>query len=174
MGIVHTAEFETAYGTMRCASTDVGLAYLALPHQNGRGLQGWLRRHAPEAVLQSGFEPNREAISQLVEYLEGKRQVFELELDLRATAFQRKVYEALLAIPYGETCSYAEQARRIGEPKAARAVGSANSANPLPLVIPCHRVVASGGKLGGYAGGLAMKKKLLAMESACPAGGRLL
>jgi len=174
MAIVHTAEFESAYGTLRCASTDAGLAYLALPRQNGRGLEGWLQRHAPDAELRSGFGPNREAIRQLSEFLEGKRLVFELELDLRATAFQRKVYDALLAIPYGETCSYAELARRIGRPKAVRAVGNANGANPLPLVIPCHRVVASGGKLGGYGGGLAMKKKLLAMESAQPGGGRLL
>ncbi len=99
---------------------------------------------------------------------------FELPLDLRGTPFQRAVWEALQEIPYGETRSYAEIARRVGQPNAVRAVGAANGANPVALIVPCHRVIASGGKLGGYGGGLALKGKLLAMERSRPAQGQLL
>ena len=174
MGMIHTAEFETAFGPMRLASSERGLVYVQLPRASGRGFEGWLRRHAPGETVRPGYEPNRAAIVQISEYLEGKRERFDLPLDIRATDFQRKVYDALLAIPYGETRTYAEQAAAIGAPKAVRAVGTANGANPLSLVVPCHRVVASGGKLGGYGGGLPMKKKLLAMERRRPQQGDLL
>ncbi len=174
MEIVHTAEFETAFGSMLCASTSRGLAYVQLPRASGRGLLGWLRRHAPDVPVESGFAPNRAAIEQIREYLEGKRTTFELDLDLRATPFQLSVYAALQEIPYGETRTYGEIARRVGAPRAVRAVGTANGANPLSLVIPCHRVVAAGGRLGGYGGGLPMKKRLLAMEHRRPLDGDLL
>lgn len=174
MEVVHTAEFETPFGPMLCASTAAGLAYLQLPRASGRGFAGWLRRHAPGARVEPAWQPNRGAAAQVAEYLEGKRVDFELPLDVRATAFQRHVYDALLEIPYGETRTYSQVARRIGFAQAVRAVGAANGANPLPLVVPCHRVVAAGGKLGGYGGGLPMKKQLLAMERSRPREGRLL
>ncbi len=171
---LHVAEFETRFGVMRCASTEQGLAYVHLPRAGGRGLEGWRRRHAPEAEAAVAWEPNRRAIQQITEYLAGKRRAFELPLDLRATPFQHLVYEALQRVPYGETRTYTDIARDIGQPQAVRAVGTANGANPISLVVPCHRVVAAGGKLGGYAGGLPMKKKLLAMEHATPLDGDLL
>ena len=174
MGIIHTADFETAFGTMRVASTEQGLAFVRLPRAHGRGFTGWAARFAPDLGVREGYEPNRAAIAQITEFLEGKRETFELALDLRATDFQRRVYAALCAIPYGRTRAYAEIAAAIGQPRAARAVGTANGANPLSLVIPCHRVIASGGKLGGYGGGLPMKKKLLAMEHRRPQAGDLL
>jgi O-6-methylguanine DNA methyltransferase len=175
MEIVHTAEFDTPAGRMRLASSDRGLVYVALPRQSGRGFEGWIRRHAPDAHCDEAWAPNRGAVTQICEFLEGKRRAFDLELDLRATPFQQEVYDALLAIPYGETRSYADVARQVGRPRAVRAVGSANGSNPLPLVVPCHRVVQSGGKLGGYGGGLRLKKRLLAMEQAArPAPGDLL
>ena len=94
----------------------------------------------------------------------GKRWEFDLALDLRGTVFQLEVWSALRDIPYGETRSYAQQAVVVGRPNAVRAVGTANGANPLSLVVPCHRVIATGGKLGGYGGGLELKARLLAME----------
>jgi methylated-DNA-[protein]-cysteine S-methyltransferase len=97
-----------------------------------------------------------------------------LPLDLRGTEFQRRVWDALLAIPFGKTRTYAEVARAIAEPAAVRAVGAANGANPCAIVVPCHRVVASGGKLGGYGGGLPLKRRLLALEHATPLDGDLL
>jgi O-6-methylguanine DNA methyltransferase len=174
MEIVHTAEFDTKIGSMLCASTAGGLAYVRLPRAGGRGFAGWLRRQAPGAEVRAGFAPNKSAIQQILEYLDGKRSEFTLPLDLRGTEFQRRVWRALLGIPYGQTRSYAEVAHAIGEPAAVRAVGAANGANPCALVVPCHRVVASGGKLGGYGGGLPLKRRLLALEHARPADGDLL
>jgi methylated-DNA-[protein]-cysteine S-methyltransferase len=164
MEIVHTAEFESPVGALRVASSERGLCYVGLPREAGRGFEGWLVRHAPGAKRVAAWAPNQQAVAQLVEFLEGKRRVFDLELDVRGTPFQRAVWEALLAIPYGETRAYAEIARAVGRPAAVRAVGTANGANPLPLVIPCHRVVETGGHLGGYGGGLPLKRRLLAME----------
>jgi O-6-methylguanine DNA methyltransferase len=174
MEIVHTAEFDSPIGRLRVASTERGLAFLELPRASGRGLSGWLGRHAPEAKRRTAFETNRRAIAEILEYLEGKRTVFDLELDVRATPFERSVYRELTRIPYGETRTYAEVARAIGRPKAVRAVGAANAANPVSLVIPCHRVVRTGGKLGGYGGGVELKARLLAMEGARAGDGRLL
>ena len=105
------------------------------------------------------------AVSQLEEYFEGRRSVFDLPLELGGTPFQNRVWATLAEIPYGETVSYAELALMVGRPTAFRAVGQANGANPIPIVLPCHRVVASGGGIGGYGGGLSMKRFLLDLES---------
>jgi len=172
---IHTARFESPLGELLVATSARGLCYVGLPRASGRGLSGWHKRHAPESRVTKGYEPNREAIKQLNDFLDGKRQAFDLPLDLRATPFQLEVYEIVRAIPYGESLAYADVAERIGRPAAVRAVGAANGANPIPLVIPCHRVVAKSGQLQGYAGGLDMKAKLLAMEStAHTAQGQLL
>ena len=172
--IVYTAEFESPIGKLRTASTDAGLAWLGLPRAGGRGFAGWLARNAPHARREAAFAPQREAIRQTLEYLEGKRIAFELALDLRGTAFQRAVWDALLRIPYGQTRSYGGIAREIGRPHAVRAVGTANGANPIALVVPCHRVIAAQGKLGGYGGGLDLKRRLLAMEQSVRHQGSLL
>src|SRR5262245_36846433 len=172
--LVHTARVDTAIGELRLASTAAGLAFLELPHSNGKGFAGWLRRWAPGARVEQGFAPNQSAVKQLVEYLAGKRREFDVALDLRGTEFQLSVWRALCAIPYGETISYGEQARRVGCPNAPRAVGAANGANPIAIVVPCHRVVAADGGLGGYGGGLPLKKRLLALEHAQPRQGDLL
>lgn len=114
--------------------------------------------------------PLPEVRRQLEEYLAGRRHEFDLPLAPRGTAFERRVWEALLAIPYGETRSYAEIARAIGHPDACRAVGRANGRNPIPIVIPCHRVIGSDGSLTGYGGGLDLKRLLLGLEGAAWAG----
>ena len=175
MEIVHSAEFDTPIGSMLCATTERGLAYVQLPRASGRGFADWLRRQAPGAELRTGFAPSKAAIQQIREYLDGKRRAFDLPLDLRGTAFQRRVWAALLEIPFGETRSYGDITRVLGVPlRAARAVGTANGSNPCAIVVPCHRVIASGGKLGGYGGGLPLKRRLLALEHAGPADGDLL
>lgn len=104
------------------------------------------------------------AFDQVREYLEGDRRSFDFPYELHGTEFQQKAWNALCRIPYGETRTYKEIASMLGNPKASRAVGMANNKNPLMLVVPCHRVVGSNGKLVGYAGGLAMKKSLLELE----------
>lgn len=174
MEILHAAEFESPIGLMRAVSSDRGLVYVELPRASGRGLAGWIERHANGAHLLEDYARNRLPIAQLREFLEGKRQEFDLHLDLRATEFQLEVYRRVSAIPYGETRTYTDIAGDVEKPRAVRAVGAANGANPLPLVVPCHRVVGKGGHLQGYAGGLPMKAKLLAMESSQPSQGRLL
>jgi methylated-DNA-[protein]-cysteine S-methyltransferase len=111
------------------------------------------------------MSPFSEAMRQLRAYFDGELKEFDLPLTLEGTGFQRRVWTNLLTIPYGETISYAQLAQRIGNPKAVRAVGLANGSNPIPIIIPCHRVIGSNGSLTGFGGGLGTKKKLLALES---------
>lgn len=106
----------------------------------------------------------QQAKAQLIEYFNGQRQDFDLPLDIQGTTFRKKVWQALQTIPYGQCWSYADLAQRIGQSKAMRAVGSANGKNPLCIVIPCHRVIAKDGGLGGYTGGLERKQWLLELE----------
>ena len=105
-----------------------------------------------------------EAQRQLLEYFEGERVEFDLPLELVGTPFQRRAWLALASIPYGTTISYGEQARRLGHPRAARAVGAANGRNPIPIVLPCHRVIGADGSLTGFGGGLETKQALLELE----------
>ncbi len=117
----------------------------------------------PAGVRHRDFE------RQLSEYLEGKRRAFDLPLRLDGSDFQKEVWEAVTRIPYGQTASYGEIALLIGKPKASRAVGAANGANPIPIVIPCHRVIGADGSLTGYGGGIALKSRFLALEGILPA-----
>jgi methylated-DNA-[protein]-cysteine S-methyltransferase len=116
-------------------------------------------------ALDGGAAVLAEAASQLAEYFGGTRRVFDLPLDLVGTPFQREAWRALRDVPFGETLSYGEQARRLGRPAAARAVGAANGRNPLPIVLPCHRLVGSDGSLTGFGGGLWRKRALLEHEA---------
>jgi methylated-DNA-[protein]-cysteine S-methyltransferase len=105
------------------------------------------------------------AEAELTEYFEGMRQTFSVPLELRGTPFQKGVWEALLSIPFGETRSYGQLAKQLGQPKAVRAVGAANGRNPISIIVPCHRVIGFSGKLTGFAGGLQAKAQLLQLES---------
>jgi len=105
-----------------------------------------------------------QAIEELQQYFEGKRRVFSVPISLQGTDFQKKVWERLRSIPFGTTLSYQQQARDLGQPTAVRATGTANGRNPIAIIVPCHRVVRSDGTLGGYAGGLEIKAKLLELE----------
>jgi methylated-DNA-[protein]-cysteine S-methyltransferase len=145
-------------GTLTLVATDDGLA--AILWENDRPGRVALNRAAED----SGHPVLAEVRRQLEEYFAGRRQQFSLKLDPSGTGFQRKVWNALLTIPFGETRSYAQIARQIGKPTAARAVGAANGRNPLSIVAPCHRVVGSTGALTGFAGGLDVKARLLAFE----------
>ena len=136
-----------------------------------KGLAGILwEKDTPRRVLLSPVTENKnhpvllEAERQLNDYFTGKLKTFSLELDFVGTEFQKKVWKALLTIPYGETRSYGQIAKQIGHPKAVRAVGAANSKNPISIIAPCHRVIGSNGKLTGFAGGLEAKACLLNIE----------
>lgn len=153
---VHYTVVESPIGELLVTSEGKELTGLYMEwHKGGPEREAhWQRDDA-------GLKPAGE---QLSAYFSGKLQQFDLTLDLRGTEFQRRVWDAVLAIPYGETISYAEVARRIGSPKAVRAVGTAIGRNPVSIVVPCHRVIGSGGGLGGYGGGLDRKTWLLEHE----------
>jgi O-6-methylguanine DNA methyltransferase len=166
METLYTTRFETPFGSLRVVSSDKGLVYIELPNESGRGFEGWKKTHARDAKVVERRAAQDDVVDQLLEFTSGERREFTMELDLRATEFQLSVYQCVAKISYGETSSYSDIANAIGKPKAVRAVGAANGANPIPLVIPCHRIIARGGALQGYAGGLKLKARLLAMESA--------
>ncbi|MBU6510579.1 MAG: methylated-DNA--[protein]-cysteine S-methyltransferase [Gammaproteobacteria bacterium] len=119
----------------------------------------------PQADWQKDEKPFREVIKQLKEYFAGQRRSFDLPLAPEGTDFQLKVWRALRGIPFGATWSYGQLAKRIGKPKASRAVGAANGQNPLPIIVPCHRVIGANGSLTGFGGGLKIKQQLLELES---------
>lgn len=160
---MHYCYLSTPIGELLLAAEAGALAHIGLPSAGAPA--------APEA----GWRIDREALAgvrqQLHEYFSGQRRAFDLPLRLTGTAFQRQVLAALREIPYGQTASYGDIARRIGRPRAVRAVGAANRRNPLPIVIPCHRVIGADGSLTGFAGGLPLKAALLALETATPAAG---
>lgn len=137
--------------------------------KKAKQVQIWKPEYENGTDKDQGAEGNRDCPSireaeQLTEYFAGKRKVFDLPLEPYGTEFQKKVWQALMEIPYGRTCSYGEIAAKIGNPKASRAVGSANNKNPIAIVIPCHRVVGANGALVGYASGLQTKEALLKLE----------
>jgi len=145
---------ESPLGTLRLVAADGALIGIWLPGRPG----------APPAAAAGGDSVLEEARAQLDQYFAGRRRTFDLPLAPRGTAFQRAVWAALLDIPFGETRSYGGLARSLGRPSAARAVGAANGANPLPIVVPCHRVIGADGSLTGYAGGEERKRWLLRHE----------
>ncbi|OQX01398.1 MAG: cysteine methyltransferase [Thiothrix lacustris] len=126
----------------------------------------WPRIRATLGNVQAQSDAlTRAAISQLQAYFAGTRRTFDLPLSVRGTDFQQRTWQVLREIPYGETRSYSEQAAAIGQPQAVRAIGHTNGLNPISIIVPCHRVIAKSGKLAGYAGGLAAKQYLLALEA---------
>lgn len=151
---------DTPVGRLKLIATDDGLA--GILWENDRPSRVRLNTETEDAGHPVLVETER----QLAEYFAGRRKEFAVTLDLAGTAFQRKVWSALLTIPFGETRSYGQIARQIGNPDAVRAVGAANGRNPVSIIAPCHRVIGSTGKLTGFAGGLEVKARLLALEGA--------
>ena len=148
---------ETPIGELLLAGDAEALSIIGFP-------QGTMRRD-PESDWIYNEAPFKEVSRQLLEYFDGKRKSFDVPLALSGTEFQVSVLEALQAIPYGETTSYGAIAKQIGRPKAVRAVGAANGRNPIPIIVPCHRVIGSGGDLTGFGGGLDTKAELLRLEA---------
>lgn len=148
-------------------SSPLGPILLTTEDHGLTGIQFMNAKDSPP-ILSHSIEsraPFMEAIQQLQAYFQGKLKTFDLHLSPQGTEFQQKVWKALCDIPYGKTISYGELATRIGKPSAARAVGGANGCNPLPIVVPCHRVIGSDGRLVGYASGLPIKEFLLNLEA---------
>ena len=158
---MHFSSYRSRIGHMLLVASDRGLRSAWFDYD---------KHHLAQAKKDSGLTESDSALSevrtQLDEYFAGKRREFTVELDLRGTDFQLRCWNALLEIPYGKTCSYADLARKVGCPRGFRAVGMANHDNPIPIIVPCHRVITSDHKLGGYGGGLDVKEKLLRLEGA--------
>lgn len=152
-GALERCALKTPIGTLVLTADGDELSAIALP---GGAVPACSTR-ASSAVL-------AQACSEIEEYFAGARRSFEIPLALRGTPFQKAVWQTLATIPYGTTMTYSSLAAAVGRPAARRAVGQANGANRLPIVLPCHRVVAAGGAIGGYAGGLTIKRALLAHE----------
>jgi methylated-DNA-[protein]-cysteine S-methyltransferase len=150
--------WESPVGTLYIAATETAVCALAFDCN-------WPRLRATLGELQTqGNALTHEAISQLQAYFAGTLRTFALPLHVQGTDFQQRTWQALRNIPYGETRSYSQQAAALGQPQAVRAIGHTNGLNPLSIIVPCHRVIAKSGKLAGYAGGLAAKQYLLALE----------
>lgn len=171
-----TTVFKTQWGWMGLAATSKGVAAVVLPQPTKRAVERELMsdgvmagvgaRHAvPLPDARAAARYIQAAQSAIEAYLKGKTRHFDLPLDLDGQSrFRRKVWEVLKTIPYGRVRSYGWVARKVGKPQAARAVGGACGANPAPLLVPCHRVIAGNGSLGGFSGGLGVKKRLLKLE----------
>jgi O-6-methylguanine DNA methyltransferase len=163
---LYVASAPSAHGLCTVISTEKGICWTGTPGTDPAYGLTWLeRRLRVDRVLESEeVTPLRQAMDQLRRYFAGERIQFSCPLDLRGTAFQVAVWQELYRIPYGCTRSYSQVASAIGLPKAVRAVGAANGANPVAVIVPCHRVIGSNGTLTGYGGGLPMKEWLLTLE----------
>jgi methylated-DNA-[protein]-cysteine S-methyltransferase len=157
MGLVYKT-VRSPVGKLKLVASDKGLvAILWENEKSGRVPLSELQKNDRHPILLKTEQ-------QLNEYFAGQRKQFSIALDMRGTRFQKNVWDALLAIPFGETRSYGQLAKQLGNPKASRAVGAANGRNPLSIIVPCHRVIGSSGKLTGFAGGLETKAHLLSLE----------
>ena len=144
--------------------TPGGLACLTFPSDSTEGTESWIRSRAPGTRVTHDESILEDLSAQLTAYFEGSLRQFSIPLELRGTRFQLDVWQALQDIPYGEVRSYGDIARAIGRPRAVRAVGMANHDNPVPIIVPCHRVIGSNRALTGYGGGLDLKERLLQLE----------
>ncbi len=150
---------DSPVGELTLVATDIGLRAVLWPNDEPK------RVRLPFPIIEaSGNAILRRTADQLREYFAGERIAFDLPLDLHGTEFQQLAWRSLASIPYGQTSTYGEQANRIGRPKAVRAIGAANSRNPVSIVLPCHRVVGADGSLTGFTGGLDAKRRLLEIE----------
>jgi epoxyqueuosine reductase len=156
----------TPLGSMSAASTPRGLGYLGFGEPAAGLAAAWARRWWPEARLLVDQAAPPDLAAQIAAYFSGQLREWSLPLDLRGTPFQLQAWQALQQIPYGNTRAYSEHAAAIGHPRAVRAVGAANGANPISIIVPCHRLIGKGGALIKYGGGLEIKRQLLELEGA--------
>lgn len=170
MMMIYYTSYPSAVGVLHIAASAEGLQRILLPKTQVLDAGQFFTQQFPHAELReaAGHEPASaicvQAVTELREYFDRQRRVFTCPLVLHGTPFQQKVWEIVKSIPYGETCTYGDIAKQLGDSKSSRAVGLANGANPIPIIIPCHRVIGKNGSLTGYGGGLAMKQHLLSLE----------
>lgn len=165
--IIYT-RLDSPIGLVWLAASQVGVCAIGLGSEQPGSFFSWLSKHVGPEPPHDNRQPLTTVVNQLREYFSSTRREFDLPLDIRGTDFQKAVWAEVALIPYRTTETYGEIARRIGKPGAARAVGGAVGANPLPVLIPCHRVMGAGGRLTGYGAGLEIKAALLQVEGTRP------
>ncbi|WP_284141390.1 MULTISPECIES: methylated-DNA--[protein]-cysteine S-methyltransferase [unclassified Virgibacillus] len=163
---IYWTTFQQGEWRFYVAATENGICYLSPQHIAESEMHPFLQKQLPNEPLEENEEKLTSYISELREYVDGSRKEFSAPIDLYGTAFQKQVWQALQHIPFGKTVTYSEIAHSIGNPRAVRAVAAAIGANPVLVVIPCHRVIGKNGALTGFRGGLDMKEKLLQLERA--------
>ncbi|MFB1082736.1 methylated-DNA--[protein]-cysteine S-methyltransferase [Jeotgalibacillus sp. JSM ZJ347] len=164
MKTVYWSEFIDEGSSYQFAAVDGKVCYIGGPKEGYAALEKWVGKQYPDAVLIESAEEMAPFVNEFEAYFTGEKKAFDMPIDPKGTPFQQKVWEALLEIPYGETRTYADIAARVGRPKAFRAVGTAIGANPILVVVPCHRVIAKDGGLGGFSAGLDVKRALHQVE----------
>ncbi len=162
--IVTLGTATTPEGVFSAAFSAAGLGCLAFSDEGLAPCEAWVRRWLPQARVVADQRRLDDLAEQLTAYFEGRLRLFTVPLDLRGTPFQCEVWRAVLGIGYGEVWAYSDIAAAIGRPQATRAVGAANGANPIPILVPCHRLIGKDGTLVKYGGGLDMKRRLLELE----------
>ncbi|HEY4611559.1 MAG TPA: methylated-DNA--[protein]-cysteine S-methyltransferase [Bacteroidota bacterium] len=166
MKTIYYCSFKSKVGTIHIASTDKGVFRIDLPTHTKTEFLASLKKESNGAKIVESAAKHKRIAEELKRYFDGKLERFRSKLDPRGTEFQLQVWNELRKIPYGTVISYKQLALRVGKPDGSRAVGHANGTNPLPIVVPCHRVLGSGNNLVGYGGGIKMKEYLLRLEGA--------
>ncbi len=164
--MVYCTSFESKIGLIYVASTEKGVCKISVPRQTKRDFLRWLREHFDDNEVTDNKSRNKEVIDQLVRYFNGKLAKFTVPVDMIGTPFQMRVWKDLTKIPYGTTITYKQLAKRLGTSMGFQAVGRANASNPVPIIIPCHRVLGTDGSLVGYSSGIKTKEFLLKLEGA--------
>jgi methylated-DNA-[protein]-cysteine S-methyltransferase len=163
---VYCTSFDSRIGRLYVASTDAGVCKVSVPKETRKDFFDWLKQHFDSDTVLDNRSRNRDVIDQLIRYFDGRLAKFTCPIDLYGTPFQIRVWKELCRIPYGTTITYKGLAKRMGVPRASQAVGRANGSNPLPIIIPCHRVLGANGALVGYSAGIKTKEFLLRLEGA--------
>ncbi len=158
--------FASPLGNIFIASTEKGLCKVVLPGEGEKKFFRWLDKMFPQSALVESAKENKDVAAQFGEYFQNKREKFSVPLDFFGSDYNIGVWKELLKIPYGTTISYKQLAKRVGTPLAYQTVGHANGLNPIPIIVPCHRVIGSDGSLTGYGGGIKAKEFLLKLEGA--------
>ncbi len=164
--MVYCTSFDSRVGLIYVASTDKGVCKVSVPKETKKDFLKWLHDNFTDNEVRENKSRNKEAIDQLNRYFSGKLARFTCSVDLMGTPFQMRVWKELTKISYGTTISYKQLAKRLGTSRGYQAIGRANANNPVPIIIPCHRVIGTDGSLVGYAAGVKTKEFLLKLEGA--------
>lgn len=162
--MVYCTSFDSKIGLIYIASTDKGVCKISVPRQTKKDFFRWLRENFDDSQVVDNKSRNKEVMDQLNRYFNGRLAKFTCAVDMRGSPFQLRVWKELLKISYGTTISYKQLAKRLGTSRGFQAIGRANAANPVPIIVPCHRVLGTDGTLIGYASGVKTKEFLLKLE----------